>query len=511
MELNLLRKDLIQPREYQLKIAETACNKNTLVVLPTGTGKTLISVLVAADRLEKYPESKILITSPTRPLSAQHKKSFEKFTKLNPEEIALITGRIKAGDRQEIYKGAKVIVATPQCIQNDLEKGRLTLENFSLIVMDESHKAVKDYAYPYIAKKYVLQSKYPLILGLTASPGGSQERINEICNNLFIKSVEIRTEADEDLKKYVLPVEKEFVYVELPEDFAKVLMLLEEALKDDLTWLKDHNYTFTSRPTKKMLLELQNKAINSYMRGSKTAYWAIVHVASAIKISHAIELLQAQGISFVYEFLKKIFSSKKKTDRRVANDPRIREAFKILEQINGKVEHPKLQKVLFLVKDLLREKSSAKIIIFANYRATVEKIRDTLVQAGIPSEILIGQAIKNGKGMSQQKQVETLNDFKEGKFNVLVASSIGEEGVDYYADFAIFYEAVPSEIRALQRKGRVGRHTAGKVIFLITKGTLDESYYWAALKKEQKMKRIIYRMKDIGMKKEKKTLIDWLK
>jgi len=385
------------------------------------------------------------------------------------------------------------------------------LENFSFVAFDEAHRAVKEYSYPYIAKKYMLQSRYPLILGLTASPGGSPERIKEICGNLFIKAVEIRTEVDEDLKKYMMPVETEFIYVELPEEFTRLITLLEEALEDDLNWLKEHKYTFMHKPTKKMLLELQKKLINSYMRGSKGAYWAIVHVASAIKLEHAIELLEVQGTPFLYEFLKKVFSSNKKTDRRVASDPRVREVFKLVEELYSRVEHPKLQKILFVVKDLLKENPSAKIIVFANYRATVNKIREMLVQNSIKSEILIGQAVKNGKGMSQQQQIEILKDFKEGRFNVLVASSIGEEGVDYYADFAVFYEAVPSEIRALQRRGRVGRHAAGKIIFLITKGTLDEAYYWAAFKKEKKMKGMLYRMKEKGVKREKKSLIDWLR
>lgn len=509
--MGLLRTELVQPREYQLKIAETAKNKNTLVVLPTGTGKTLISLLVGIHRLEKYPDSKILITSPTRPLNAQHKKTFEKFTTLNPEEIALITGKIKPEKREEIYKKARVIAATPQCIQYDLENGRLSLENFSLVVLDEVHRAVKKYAYPYIAKKYMLQATRPLILGLTASPGGTPERIKEICDNLFIKAVEIRTETDEDLQKYVMPVGKDFVYVELPEDFKKIKVLLEQALNDELAWLKEHKYTFTPKPTKKMLLDLQKEVISSYMRGAKHSYWAILHVAGTIKIEHAIELLETQGIPFLYEFLKKVFGSKKKTDRRLASDPRIREAFKIVESLKYGAEHPKLEKTVFIVKDILRENPNAGIIIFANYRSTVDKINDVMMKNGIKSNILIGQAQKEGKGMSQQQQIETLKDFQERKFNVLVASSIGEEGLDYYADYAVFYEPVPSEIRALQRKGRVGRHKAGKIIFLITKDTRDEAYYWAAFRKEKKMKSILYKMKEDGVKREKRSLIDWLK
>ncbi|MEM7825567.1 MAG: DEAD/DEAH box helicase [Candidatus Aenigmatarchaeota archaeon] len=512
MELNLLRKDVIQPREYQLKIAETASRKNTLVVLPTGTGKTLISLLVGIDRLEKFPESKILITSPTRPLNAQHKKSFENFTKINPEEIVLITGKIRPEEREKLYKNAKVITGTPQCLQNDLENGRLSLENFSFITFDESHRAVKDYAYTYVAKKYIEQAKNPLILALTASPGGSFEKIEEIKKNLFIEAVEIRTESDEDMKKYVQPISKDWVYVELPEEFEKIRNLLEERLKENLFWLRDHKFLQTLKPSKKSLLMLQEKFSLKMMEGSRnySFMWAAIRVAETIKIEHALELLETQGISPLLDFFKKIELSKRKSDKQLIKDKRILEAIRITNELySRKIEHPKLEKLLYIVKDLLRENPSNRIIVFANYRSTIDKINEVMRNNGIKSEILIGQAIKKGKGLTQQQQIEILKRFLECEFNVLCSSSIGEEGIDYFADIAIFYDAVPSEIRELQRKGRVGRKKAGRVIFLLTKGTRDEAYYWAAFHRERKMKGILYDMKEKS--KIKKTLKDWLK
>jgi Fanconi anemia group M protein len=373
---------------------------------------------------------------------------------------------------------------------------------------------VKDYAYPYIAKKYMLQSKFPLILGLTASPGGSYGRIDEICKNLFIKAVEVRSETDSDVEKYVKTVQKEFVYIEFPEEFQKIKIILEEVVKEDTEWLREHHYIPISNPPKKMLLELQRKVVERYIRGTKnfSVFWAMVKTISAIKISHAVELLETQGVSFLYDYLKRMEVSKKKIDKRVIKDPRIREVVKLSEELHiKKFEHPKVEKLVNIVKDLLREKSNSKIIIFANYRATVDKIKSILLSNGVSTEILIGQATKEGKGLTQQEQIETLKRFSDGEFNVLCTTSIGEEGLDIAAtDVAIFYEAVPSEIRTIQRRGRVGRQTFGRVIFLITKGTRDEAYYWAAFRKEKKMKGILYDMKEKGVK-EKRTLIDWTK
>ena len=511
--MTILKLDSLEPRDYQKNIAKTASEKNTLVVLPTGMGKTLIALLIAVDRLEKFSDSKIMILSPTRPLSAQHQKTFENFTTIPKEEIILLTGRIRPEDRVELYKKSKVIIATPQTIENDLENNKIDLGDFSFIVFDEAHRAVKEYSYPYVAKKFRIQSKNPLILGLTASPGATQEKIQEICDNLFIKEVEIRSESDLDVEQYVQPIEHENIYVEMPEEFKKIKVLLEEVLKDDLYWLKEHHYTFTYKPTKGMLLDTQRKVIASYMHGSKNfgAFWAIMRVAGAIKILHALELLETQGVKFLYDFLKKLEKSKKKTDTRLFKDPRTREAVKLCEELYiSEVEHPKLGKIVEVIKNLLNEKPNAKIIVFANFRATIDKINKLIEQAGINSEILIGQAIKEGKGLTQQQQVEVLNRFREGEFPVLVCSSVGEEGLDIPSvDYGIFYEAVPSEIRYIQRRGRVGRQSVGKVIFLITKGTRDEVYYYASLKKEKKMKGMLYRMKEKGIKK-KGNLLDWV-
>lgn len=512
METSKLLRD-VTPRQYQTTIAETAVKQNTLVVLPTGMGKTLIAVLVAIKRLEQHPDSKVLITAPTRPLNAQHQKSFEKSTTIPEEEIVLVTGKIKPEDRIELYKKARIVIATPQTIENDLENGKLSLENFSFLVLDEAHRAVKEYSYPYIAKRYMLQSKFPLILGLTASPGGSTERIEEICKNLFIKAVEIRSETDKDVSPYVQEIEREIVYVDFPEEFKKIKSFLEEMLKESLYWLKEHHYIPTYRPPKKMLLDLQKRIGARYTGGSKnySLIWAMIRSAEAVKLEYAIELIETQGIPMLHDYLKKMEASKKKTDKRLFKDPRMREVMKIVEELKLKnVEHPKLEKLVAVVNNLLNENPQNRIIIFANYRATVDRINKLLRDNGIKSEILIGQATKEGKGLTQDEQIDILKRFSGAEFNVLIGTQVSEEGLSI-ADvpYVMFYEPVASEIRMIQRRGRTGRTSAGKAIFLITKGTRDEAYYWSAFRKEKKMKGILYGMKEKGVKKDN-TLMDWI-
>src|SRR2546425_326121 len=104
-----------------------------------------------------------------------------------------------------------------------------------------------------------------------------------------------------------------------------------------------------------------------------------------------------------------------------------------------------------------------------------------------------------------------LEDFRDGKHNVLVTTSIGEEGLHVPdVDHVIFYEAVPSEIRMIQRRGRTGRTRAGKTTVLMTEGTIDEAYYWTSLRKEERMHRYLATVKNRGPRpKRKATLLDY--
>ena len=298
IESKWLKLGSMEPRKYQLEIAERASQRNTLVVLPTGMGKTLVAVLIAVKRLDKYPERRILITAPTRPLNAQHKKTFEQMTSIDPSQIVLVTGKINPEEREKIYKSAKVIVATPQTIENDLENKKISLEDFSLIVFDEAHRCVKDYSYTQLAREYKKQAKNPLILGLTASPGGTEEKISEIRKNLFIEQVEIRTEEDTGVQEYVQPIQKDWIYVEFLDDFKMVKGFLDDILKDSLFWLKEHHFISTYRPSLKLLLALQARMGARYTGGGKgyAMMWAMMRAAEAIKLEHAIELLETQGI-----------------------------------------------------------------------------------------------------------------------------------------------------------------------------------------------------------------------
>ena len=116
---------------------------------------------------------------------------------------------------------------------------------------------------------------------------------------------------------------------------------------------------------------------------------------------------------------------------------------------------------------------------------------------GVKPTPFVGQANREKDGMSHSEQIKRLDAFRNGEYNVLVATSVGEEGLDIpRADLVLFYEPVGSEIRTIQRRGRTGRHDSGTVYVLIAQDTRDEGATAAAAKREERMLIAIRRVKN---------------
>ncbi|MEM4396154.1 MAG: DEAD/DEAH box helicase [Candidatus Woesearchaeota archaeon] len=494
----------IQPREYQRKIFEKAKLYNTLVVLPTGLGKTLIAILLIENRLKNYPNSKVLFLAPTKPLVLQHKKSIESILNVN---CIAFTGSIAPEKRKQLFSENQIIVATPQTIQNDLVMNNISLENVSLIVFDEAHRAVKDYAYVFIAENYHNKAKYERILGLTASPGHDKEKILEICNNLFIENIEIRTRFDEDVKPYIKDVEIKWIAVELNSEMKKISSMFNEILNEEIEKFNKLELVKVHKDIgKKDLLNLQ-KQINSEFNSDPRIYEANLELSIIMKLKYLIEVLETQGTTPLYNYIiqlkQEFFSKNSKNLKRLLNDVRFNEAFshvKKLLELN--YEHPKLE----VLKDILKkfkEKNGGKAIIFTNIRDEAQRIKEELEKFNFKAEIFIGQGKRKNKGLSQKEQLAVIEKLKSGELDCIIATSIGEEGLDIpEVDLVVFYEPIPSEIRAIQRKGRTGRHGKGEVILLYTKGTIDERYHWISLRREKKMYETLKQVKDLLLLKQ---------
>ncbi len=482
IEHPLIKPNKLEARLYQQLIAANALKKNTLCVIPTGLGKTAIAILVIAGILSKK-DGKVLILAPTRPLVEQHCKRLKEILNFNEDEIIAITGKIPPKKRETLYKKAKIIVATPQVIENDLIAKRINPDDFVLFIADEAHHTVGNHAYAFVAKNFKDKCH---VLALTASPGADVDKVMEICENLGIKHIELRDEYDKDVKQYIAKVKLIPVRVELPKPFEKALKLINEAIKERLKFLKEYGAINSIQVTKTDLLELQPKL---FAYDDNIKYYLIRVCSEVLKLMHGKELLESQGKDIFINYIEKLNEQRSKSAKSILEDEKIRRAVEYLKLI--KIEHPKLNKVLELVKKILERNKDEKIIIFTQYRATVDKIVNLLQKENIKAIKFIGQAGRDGKGMSQKEQIEAIKKFEE-EGNVLVSTSVSEEGIDIPAvNYIIFYEPVPSEIRLIQRRGRAMRGEGGVCYVLIAKGTTDEAYYRAALYKEREMKKIL--------------------
>jgi ERCC4-related helicase len=503
------------PRLYQDNIVNTAIQANTLICLPTGRGKTKVGLILAIHRLNNFPKSKVIFLTPTKPLATQIAKEFKNSSSL--EKVEVFTGQIKPEKREAMFKESDVIVSTPQGMSNDIINRKIDLRNVSLIVFDECHRASGDYDYVWIAKQYNKVGNFPRIIGLSASPGSDLEKITEVCNNLFIEDIEVRTDKDEDLKPYVQEIKVKYDLVELPEDFKVAKKYLEVCLKEKLKILKDYELIKSiTVVSKTMLLKMQKELQFRISRGEKEpAVWKMISlVAEAMKVQHALELLETQGVHSASEYFKKIFreaeAGKVKANKSLAVDVNFKSAhFKVSTMVEEGVQHPKLIKLKGIVEEEI--KHSDKILIFTNYRDSAARLKEELGKIeGVKAELFIGQTKKKGIGLSQKEQIATLERFKQGEFNVLIGTSVGEEGIDIPSvNLIVFYEPVPSAIRTVQRRGRTGRLENGKVRILVAKGTRDEAFRWTAFHKENRMHRVLQGLKSkLSLKQPKEITLD---
>ena len=542
-----IKKDTVHYRHYQNNIANSCKNKNSLVVLPTGLGKTIIGILLVAYSLKKYPRAKIVILAPTRPLVAQHKASCIKFLDINPEEIISFTGKISPEKRILLFKNSKIIISTPQVINNDIMRGRYDLRQVSLVVFDEAHKTKGNYSYNLISQEYITTCNDPLILGLTASPGKDFERIQLICDNLHIENIVFRNYEDEDVKEYIHDIDTYINLVNLPIKILELSQVWQELLKRFLRFFIDrklinpykkyyskldflrmtNDLTLSFRHEKDYISEEEfldslyytdPKIIDIINDNEIDVNSVYSYCSSCISLLHAKDLIETQEISLFLSFLEKIeFRAEQGilSAKRIVNSEHFQFVRSTIEKEKlSDLTHPKIDKIISLITEEMEEFNNKKIIIFTQFREMAEFLKNRLqneFKNHLSIEKFIGQSSKmNDFGFSQKLQSEILQKFRNDEINVLIATSVAEEGIDIpNVDAIIFYEPVPSEIRLIQRRGRTGRYASGRCYILVTEDTVDVPFYIVARRKEGIMKSVLtgYEQIDLNNKLERKSII----
>jgi len=485
-----IQKNSVEKRDYQINLASQAINENCIVVLPTGLGKTTIALHVISEYLLKQSGT-ILFLAPTRVLVNQHFDFLKK--NLTFDDIVLITGEDSVEKRTDLWN-SRIICATPEVARNDMGHNVVKSSQFSLVIFDEVHRTTGDYAYSSIAEHF--ENSSTRLLGMTATLPSEQEKATEILTRLKISSVAERNENSPDVKPYIQETNTEWINVELPSELKSIQKLLKSALDERYDLLKKNGLPLNDQQSLSSLLRLRPFVLSKSRKSAKPLF-------SGIRIHYALNILEAHGITPFLQFCKRAQAKKGVGVKDLFEiDPNFTQALTLAKeaQSNG-IEHSKIPKL----KEILNS-VPGKSLIFTSYRDSVDMIYTQLNQMGISAGILIGKA--GDTGLKQKKQIETVQKFRDGEFQVLVATRVGEEGLDIAeVNQVIFYDNVPSSIRFIQRRGRTGRKDTGKLVVLIAKNTIDETYYWigkrkmtAAKSMGSKMTKVLEKNKDPSVK-----------
>ncbi|QLH76464.1 DEAD/DEAH box helicase [Halosimplex rubrum] len=500
----LLADGFLEDRTYQRKLADAALETHTLVCLPTGLGKTTVSLLVTADRLAGDVVNKSLLLAPTKPLVTQHAEFYREALEVPDDEIVVYTGDTRPDDRAELWNGARIVVATPEVVENDLVGNRVDLTDVVHCTFDECHRATGDYAYNYIAERYHEQARDSLATGMSASPGDDEEAILEVCGNLGLAQVEVMTEDDADVSTYTHETTVDWERVELPETVVELRDAINDVIADRLSKLRDLGVTNTSKPdvSEREIQTIQGKLRELMNNDQSEGYEGMSFLAEIRKLRTAVTYAETQSV----ESLRRYFERQKqaarssgasKADQRMISEPKVREAIRRAEDYDDL--HPKFRRTRMLLAQTLGIENGERVIVFTESRDTAETLTDFLGEH-FTTRKFVGQSDTEGSdGMTQTEQQETLDEFRAGEFEVLVSTSVAEEGLDVpEVDLVLFYEPVPTAIRAIQRKGRTGRQTEGAVSVLLAEDTRDEAYFWKARNDQKRMEKELRSLKSMA-------------
>jgi Fanconi anemia group M protein len=492
VEHSLLTPELVERRAYQRHLADAASETHTLVCLPTGLGKTTVSLLVTAERLAAVGGTAMLL-APTKPLVRQHAEFYREALQIPDDEIVVFTGEVSPEDRGRLFETARIVIATPQVVENDLVGGRIDLSRVTHLTFDECHRASGDYAYNYIAERYHADADRPLVTAMSASPGGDEEEILRVCENLGVEEVEVMTEEDADVAEYTHGTDVDWQTIELPEEVREIRDALNEVIEDRLERLRELSVTRKTSPDvsesdlKSMRADLQQLIDNDQSEG----YEGMSIHAELRKLKTAVTYVETQSVESLRRYFERQrnaarSSGASKASQRLVSEPKVREAMRKAESYDD--DHPKYTRAHSLVAETLVIRGGERVIVFTESRDTAEALTEFLSE-DFDVQRFVGQNDREGsEGMTQTEQAETLDRFRAGEFDVLVSTSVAEEGLDVpEVDLVLFYEPVPTAIRSIQRKGRTGRQAEGRVVVLMAEDTRDEAYFWISRRREEEM------------------------
>ncbi|XP_070776576.1 Fanconi anemia group M protein [Enoplosus armatus] len=515
-------------REYQLKISEAALFQNTLVCLPTGLGKTFIASVVMYNFYRWYPSGKIVFMAPTKPLVAQQIEACYKVMGIPQAHMAELTGSTAAKQRQEVWRTKRVFFLTPQVMVNDLSRETCPAQQVKCVVIDEAHKALGNHAYCQVIRQLGSQTLQFRILALSATPGGDTKSVQSVISNLLISHIELRSDESPDIRahshqrsvdKVVVPLGEvlsahQARYLQVLEKFMSRLVQNRVMAHKDLRTLSKYQLILARDQFRKNPLP----NIKSPQQGMLEGDFAL-----CISLYHGYELLMQMGLRSLFFYIQGIMDGSREMSRarnELQRTPTFMDLYHEMEAMflnpsAGPDEpfvysHPKLEKLEEVVLQHFRlwaessadsngsglQEVSTRVMIFSSFRESVQEIAAMLNRHAPLIRVMtfMGQASagKGVKGFTQKEQLEVVHRFRQGGFNTLVSTCVGEEGLDIgEVDLIVCFDAQKNPIRLVQRMGRTGRKRQGRIVVILAEGREERTYNQSQSNKRSVYKSII--------------------
>ncbi|XP_030489339.1 DEAD-box ATP-dependent RNA helicase FANCM [Cannabis sativa] len=474
-------------RDYQLAITEKALFSNTLVALPTGLGKTLIAAVVMYNYFRWFPDGKIVFTAPSRPLVTQQIEACHNIVGIPQEWTIDMTGQISPTNRACLWKSKRVFFVTPQVLEKDIQSGTCLVKYLVCLVIDEAHRAMGKFSYCVAVQELMNVPVQLRILALTATPGSKQQTIQQIIDNLRISTLEYRNESDHDVSKYVHNRKIELIQVAMGQDAVEINNKLSDVIRPYLAKLCEKgvlpNRDFKTLSPCDLLSSRETfrlappPNLSQIMIRDMEGYFGLL-----LTLYHIRKLLSSHGVRPAYEMLEEKLKQGSFARYMSRNEDMFKAKLIMQQCLSHGAPSPKLSKMLEVLLDHFKKNDPerSRVIIFSNFRGSVRDIMDALAKLGniVKATQFIGQSSgKSSKGQSQKVQQAVLEKFRAGGYNVIVATSIGEEGLDIMeVDLVICFDSNVSPLRMIQRMGRTGRKNDGRVVVLACEGTELKAY-----------------------------------
>lgn len=475
----LMRKDqqniITDPREYQLELFERAKKQNIIAVLDTGSGKTLIAVLLLRHIIDQELEDRAVGKKNRTAFFLVDSVAlvFQQYEVLNTnldQSIARFCGDMNTDlwakeTWQTHLKENMVIVCTAEILYQCLMHSFIAMDQINLLIFDEAHHAKKNHAYARIIKDFYVtehdRTKRPRVFGMTASPVDVRSDFTQAAKDLeAMLHCQIATTADlallrtsvsrpnESIAEYqtlLAPYETDLCremrtrYGDM-ESLAKIFKHAKEAASELGEWCADQVlfYAFGEKQSNK----LERKVEKEYIKNQDT---------------RPIEMLD-QEMNRLHDVQDMVSSWKcvEPTKRPNGLSPKVLVLRQYLELI---FERP----------------TDARCIVFVDKRYSARLLSELFAQIGSP-HLRPGKLVgaRNGQSddadSSVRQQILTLNKFRKGLLNCLFATSIAEEGLDIpECNLVIRFDLYRTLIQYIQSRGRA-RHAESKYIHMVEKG-----------------------------------------